>query len=128
PVVLQQAKRGTELQLGNLATRRDYVYAEDVAAGLTAMAVRLVRGDAITCNLGTGRAVTGSEVLECVERVVGKRLTVRKDVARLRASDRPVLLSDSGTAQSVLGWTARTALENGLAEAMREPLAGGVSV
>jgi UDP-glucose 4-epimerase len=128
PVVLEQARRGAELQLGNLTTRRDYVYAEDTAAGLSAMVRQVTLGAPITCNLGTGRAIAGTEILGCVERVVGRRLVVHQDASRLRESDRPVLLSNSTAARKLIGWTARTGLEAGLASALLDPLATGVTI
>ena len=54
PEILAQAADGDELRLGNLDSRRDYVYVDDVAAGLQALA-----GHSATVNLGRGEAVDG---------------------------------------------------------------------
>jgi UDP-glucose 4-epimerase len=52
PAVIRQAEKGEELKLGNLTTRRDYVFVEDVAAGLIALAAAVGEQGSITCNLG----------------------------------------------------------------------------
>ncbi len=54
PEIVAQAASGDELRLGNLDSRRDYVYVDDVASGLHALA-----GHAATVNLGSGEAVDG---------------------------------------------------------------------
>ena len=38
PTIVRQLQQGPELRLGNLSTKRDYVYVEDVARGLIALA------------------------------------------------------------------------------------------
>lgn len=121
PEIVAQAHRGRELRLGNLTTRRDYVYVDDVARGLDELA-RLVPGVGLaTLNLGTGRAVDGHELIELVGELVGRRLTVVSDPGRVRASDRPVLQSDPSAARELLGWEATTSLRDALAAVVERP-------
>ncbi len=128
PAVLVQALRGDELRLGNLATSRDYIYVEDVARGLIALAGDGLGDDPLTCNLGAERAIDGNEIVAAVGRLLGRELRVLADPERMRPSDRPVLLSDCSRAHERLDWTARWGLEDGLAAALAEPTALGVTV
>ncbi len=112
PEILTQAARGDELQLGNLDSRRDYVYVEDVAAGLQALAARPA-----TVNLGSGQAVDGHTLVHEIGEVLGRELVVRSDPARLRPSDRPVLRSDPSRARELLGWHATVGLRDAIAAA-----------
>ena len=114
PEILDQAAAGDELRLGNLDSRRDFVYVDDVATGLHALA-----GHAATVNLGSGEAVDGHAVVDEIARALGRELRVITDPARLRPSDRPVLLSDPSLARELLGWTAATPLRDALAAAAR---------
>ncbi len=114
PEIVDQATRGDELRLGNLDSRRDYVYVDDVAAGLQALA-----GHAATVNLGSGEAVDGHTLVAELAQALGKTLSVVTDPARTRPTDRPVLLSDPTAARELLGWTATTSRRDGLAAAAR---------
>jgi UDP-glucose 4-epimerase len=112
PEIVSQAARGDELRLGNLESRRDYVYVDDVAAGFQALA-----GHAATVNLGSGRAVNGHTLVAELGRAMGRDLSVLADSDRMRPTDRPVLLSDPSAARDLLGWTATTPLPEALTAA-----------
>ena len=60
PTIVLQLQRGSELRLGNLRTKRDYVYVEDVARGLISLARDRLAGKSVTCNLGTGHQYDGA--------------------------------------------------------------------
>ena len=121
PAILRQALAGNELRLGNLHTRRDYVYVDDVASALASM-LDLDRSS-LTCNIGSERDVNGFEVVATVGQLLNRHLEVRTDPARFRASDRPRLATDCRRARELLGWSPRTALREGLREALRQPMA-----
>lgn len=123
PEILAQARRGSELRLGNLATRRDYVYVDDVARGLHTLAEAVPEVALATVNLGSGRTADGNELVELVGKLLGRRLSVASDAERVRASDRPVLQSNPSAARELLGWKATTRLRDALAAAVERPLA-----
>jgi UDP-glucose 4-epimerase len=128
PAVIRQAQAGNELRLGNLSTKRDYVYVEDVATGIIALAGGVEAHGHLTCNLGREEAVDGFELVDAIGELMGRRLEVVSDPARMRASDRPVLLSDCSRARSMLSWRARTSLRDGIRAAVEQPTAVGVDV
>jgi UDP-glucose 4-epimerase len=128
PAVIRQAETGDELRLGNLSTKRDYVFVEDVAEGLIDLAARVGEHGQLTCNLGRESAVDGFELVAAVGELLDRQLSVVGDPARLRASDRPLLLSDCSRAHTLLGWSARTSLRSGLGAAIARPTAAGVLV
>jgi UDP-glucose 4-epimerase len=125
PSVLLQVAKGGDLKLGNLDTRRDYVYVGDVAVALAALIERAGSGSYVTCNLGTGSARSGREVLQEIEGLTGRVLTVSQDDVLVRASDRLVLLSDPREAREQLCWAAEMPLRDGLRVALAAPLAAG---
>jgi UDP-glucose 4-epimerase len=128
PAIISQAEKSDELKLGNLSTQRDYIFVDDVAQGLIDLATTPLQQGLITCNLGAERAVDGTQIVETVARLMGRELSVVSDPKRMRASDRPLLLSDCSLAHSILGWSARCSLEDGLRAAIAEPTAAGVLV
>ncbi len=123
PEILAQASRSDELRLGNLASRRDYVYVDDVARGLQAAAGAAPRQGLTTVNLGSGHAVDGHELVWQISRLLGRELTVKREPERIRPSDRPLLQSEPSTARRLLGWEATTSLRDALAAAVERPLA-----
>jgi UDP-glucose 4-epimerase len=116
PEILTQLGGGGDvLRLGNLEPVRDYVHVRDLVAGVLAMA-----GDARdgidVFNVGSGRGVTVSEVVAVFEAALGRRLRIEQDRARLRAVERPSLVSDNGKLARATGWAPKETLETGIAE------------
>ncbi len=128
PAVIRQAEKGEELKLGNLSTKRDYVFVDDVAQGLIALAGAVTANGPLTCNLGREQAIDGNELVSGVGELMGRELHVVGDPSRMRASDRPLLLSDCTRAHTLLGWSAQSSLRDGLSAAIAEPTAAGVDV
>ncbi len=128
PAVIQQAAGSRELRLGNLSTKRDYVYVDDVARGLAALAEAAPTHGWLSCNLGREQAVDGFELVNTIADLMNTELAITTDPARMRPSDRPMLLSDCARAHSVLGWRPSTSLADGLREAIAQPTAAGVVV
>jgi UDP-glucose 4-epimerase len=125
PAIIEQIRNGGELRLGNLSTRRDYVFTADVARGLALLGERCAEHGTLTCNLGSESAVSGAELVELVARAAGREVAVTSDPARFRESDRPVLLSDCRVARETLGWRAETPLANAVDAALAQPFAAG---
>jgi UDP-glucose 4-epimerase len=121
PAVIEQAQRSEILTLGNLSTRRDYVFTDDVARALVSFADLTRQGRSALCNVGTGVARSGETVVATIAAAMSRQLTVEVDQERVRPSDRPVLCVDPSTASSVLGWEASTAFEDGIQAALRDP-------
>ncbi len=105
-----------EIRLGRLDTRRDMTYVADTVDGF----IRAATADGIdgrTIQLGTGRTESIGELLAIARRLTGSNAEVVEDADRLRpdASEVLVLQSDPTLARELLGWEARTSLEDGIA-------------
>jgi nucleoside-diphosphate-sugar epimerase len=66
-----------------------------------------------TFNVGGGEMVSVRDVLGKLERIAGKRFTVRTEAAR--AGDQRHTFADTTRLRRVLGWEPRTTLDEGLA-------------
>ncbi len=115
PTIVAQAIEGESLSLGSLDPRRDLTYVGDTVAGFLAAAAS---DEAIgrTVQLGTGSDVTIGQIVELVSELVGHRLTVRTDPARVRPAQSEVgrLISSPDLAREVIGWTPSVDLAEGL--------------
>jgi len=128
PTVIHQLRQRPRLALGDLTTRRDYVFVDDVADGLLKLAGAAGEREPPIVNLGRGAAVSGHDVVAAIARLMNRDVQLETDTRRFRVSDRPFLNSDSRRAQRLIGWTARTDLETGLARTLERPLAAGVQI
>ncbi len=123
PAIIEQVQAGGPLRLGNLASKRDYLYTDDAARGLIALAAVCREHGSLTCNFGSERAVDGWHLVRLIEQLHGSSLVVTQDPARMRPADTPVILSDCTRAHELLGWHAETTLEHGLAAVFAHPRA-----
>lgn len=112
PTVVSQALHGDIVRVGNLAPRRDYVYVDDVATALIALALD-VDGN-VTVNLGTGRSASVADIVRLVSDLFGRRLELISDPTRIRSRDRLHLTADIGRLSKVLSWAPATTLEQGI--------------
>jgi nucleoside-diphosphate-sugar epimerase len=122
-VICMQARDSGVLTVGNLTTKQDYVYIDDVAEGLIMLERSGRHRGWLVCNLGSGRAVDGATVVATLEGLLGRKFDVRHDAARAHASGDMHLVGDVSLACAELGWEATTSFSAGLAEAMQRPLA-----
>jgi UDP-glucose 4-epimerase len=85
---------------------RDYIHVEDLAAAhIDALSWLRSGGASSTLNVGYGHGYSVRQVLASVERVSGKRLTVREEPRR--AGDPPALVAHAERIRSELGWRPR---------------------
>jgi UDP-glucose 4-epimerase len=128
PSVILQLMQGNTVRVGTLSTRRDYVYVSDVASAIARLGDVCRDHGLLTCNIGREEAVEGSRIVELIGQAIGRDVKVVVDRQRVRADDRPVLLSDCRLAHSELDWHAQTHLEDGLAATLKRPLGDGVAL
>jgi NAD dependent epimerase/dehydratase len=116
PTIIAQALAGSAVRLGSLHPRRDLTYVDDTADGFVAAATHPAAVGR-TIQLGTNRDLSVGELVEMVGEILGRRLTVEADPARVRPHDSEVkrLVSAAVLARELLGWEPRVALADGLA-------------
>ncbi|HVW67927.1 MAG TPA: UDP-glucose 4-epimerase GalE [Steroidobacteraceae bacterium] len=85
---------------------RDYIHVQDLAtAHLDALDYLRNNGTSTVLNVGYGHGYSVRQVLESVERVSGKRLTVKEEPRR--AGDPPALVARAERIRAELGWKPR---------------------
>ena len=128
PSLICQLRAGESVRLGNLSSKRDYVFVDDVAEALLRLGWYGGDGRSATVNIGSGRAYAGYEVVEALSGFTPAGVNPAVDPDRLRPVDRPVLLADATLAQKLLDWTPRTGLMDGLRAAWDSPVGAGVTL
>jgi NAD dependent epimerase/dehydratase len=115
PTIITQALVKDTVQLGNLATTRDFTYVSDTVRGfLLAGEARDVEGQVF--NLGTGLEISIGELAQKIIRMVDRRVEAVVNSERLRpgASEVLQLLSNNSLAAERLEWKPEVTLDEGL--------------
>jgi UDP-glucose 4-epimerase len=112
PSVILSLLEGRAPDLGPGTRPVDWIYVGDVIEGMLAAAERPgIEGR--TLDLGTGVAVTIREVVETIVRLMG--VPIRPIFGALPERPKEVVrVADVAVTEAILGWKARTPLEDGL--------------
>ena len=114
PELVAQAKRGGQVELGNLEPRRDYVHVEDVSRAF--QLVSQVDGEFGLFNVGTGVEYSVLELVETLSSITGARLNVQSVESRRRSAERMHLRSDPARLIAKTGWRPRREMREALTE------------
>jgi GDP-4-dehydro-6-deoxy-D-mannose reductase len=113
---IERAGSGT-LRTGALDVTRDFLDVRDVARAY----LDLVASDAEgIVNVGSGRAVTLSRVVELLVAGTRANVTVERDPALERAVDPPVVVADVGRLRELTGWEPRVPLERSVDDVLAD--------
>ncbi len=116
PEILRQVHEGvTDIQLGNIMTRRDYIHTSDMARAITLLMEREIRGIDVF-NIGTGSSYTAQDVVEYFEKASGRKLHITVASDRVRKVDRQLLQADISKICKAIDWKPEVTFEKGIAD------------
>lgn len=116
PTIITQALEGSTIRLGNLEPTRDLNFIADTVEGfIKAAETPKAIGEVI--NLGSGREISIGDLASLILKLMNKDVAITMEGARVRPENSEVdrLCADSRKGQSILGWTPKYSLEEGLA-------------
>jgi nucleoside-diphosphate-sugar epimerase len=102
------------IQLGNLGTKRDYIYVEDTAACLARMTEYEPANGVEIFNIGTGKEYGVQFIAETIARIKNRSVEVRSNSSLVRKVDRGSQLADISKTVAELGWRPKVGLEEAL--------------
>jgi UDP-glucose 4-epimerase len=111
PGIMRSLAEGKPVELGNLWPKRDLIFVTDTASALVAAAAGAPGLEVF--NVGTGIGTAIEDVIEVIEKILGKPLDLRQVPGRMREGDGH-LVSDPGKLMRATGWAPRYDLEAGL--------------
>ncbi len=106
---------------GDGSSRRDYTFIDDIVSGVVAAIERIEPGRYELYNLGGTATMSLKELVETVERVVGKRAEIEWGPSQ--PGDVPITYANIDRARAALGYQPTTKVEAGVArqwEAVRQ--------
>ena len=113
PAILEQLQNGTEIQLGNLDPKRDYIYVDDVVDALIAIAENSSDSFEVF-NVGTGEEYSVEELVDIVGKICELNIQIKQDEQRKRKSDRLHLVADISKIKNLIGWKPKFGIYKGL--------------
>ncbi len=113
PEIILGLREGNTLRLGNLETKRDYIFVDDVAEFLLASCDQHSEGLTVV-NVGTGFEYSAREIVDTIARLLGRDITIDVDSARLRKVDKKNQRADTRKLEALTSRRARHSLEEGL--------------
>lgn len=104
---------GTPITMfGDGSSRRDYTFVDDIVSGVVASIERIEPGAYNIYNLGGTHTHTLKDLIEAVERTVGKKATIERLADQ--PGDVPITFADIANARQDLGYEPTTKLDAGL--------------
>jgi len=114
PHILESLRSGPSVELGNIHTKRDYIYVEDVAAAVLHLTEASMDQPFVAVNVGTGKEYSAKEIVETLGELLGEEITINVDQSRVRAVDKMHQRADTQRLQQMTGFGATHGLEKGL--------------
>jgi len=117
PSLIKKVKSGVAFEaLGDGSSTRDFLYVKDAAKAIV-LALKSPQGPQFGINVGTGVETSIKELLEKICKIYNFPLSNIKWTGELNGQKRRCL--NCSKAQSLLGWTADTTLDEGLKKICR---------
>ena len=115
PHVIEQIRAGGPIHLGNLESRRDYIFIEDAVEAIVRLRAVRTHGYSVY-NVGSGSTHSVREIVGVFEDLLGRALDVRSEPDLVRRMDRPNLCADPATLERHIHWKPGTTLREGISK------------
>ena len=106
PTIIAQALKSNVIELGDVTTTRDFNYVFDTVTGIEAVMNFGLPGE--DYNIGSGIERNIPEIVNSVQRALGKELTINVDQSRVRPEKSEVrqLICDSSKLKQIASWSS----------------------
>ena len=123
-IITQLLSNKKKINLGNINTKRDFNFIEDIISGIEkAILKKNINGEII--NIGSGYEISIKELLKLIMKIRGKKVDIRIENIRKRPSKSEVkrLLASNIKAKKLLNWKPKYKNKNGLEKALKKTIA-----
>jgi len=117
PTIIRRTLQGEALKMVSPQTARDFIFVEDVVDAYLKVE-RLQESGAGIYNIGTGHQTSLKEMTDIVLRLTKSQSQVHWNAMQARIWDTSIWVGDVRKAKELLGWQAKTSLEQGLVQTM----------
>jgi nucleoside-diphosphate-sugar epimerase len=116
PSIIKQLRAGSQVRLGNIKARRDWLYVDDSCEAYSRAASYIRFGQSGLFNIGTGISYSVEEAVQTIGKLMGVTPEIIEDQTLLRpgASEVENLQCDYYLAKKTLDWEPKVSFEEGL--------------
>lgn len=109
--IINQLLKNKVIQLGNVNSRRDFVYVTDVIQAIKII-LKTIHGFNVY-NVGTGKSYSILEICEILKKISKKNIPVKSIKSKIRKNDLSKIVCDPTKIQN-LGWNPKIGISVGL--------------
>lgn len=118
PHIVEEMRKGDDIHLGNIHTKRDYIYVEDTARFLVELANAPVEKHEVV-NIGTGEEYSAEEIVHFMSGIQQRPLHIISDNARVRSVDKLHQRAGISKLRELTGFEPGVQIQEGLARLLR---------
>lgn len=109
--IISQLISSNKIELGNLHTKRDFIYVDDVVRAIEISIKNMNKFNVF--NVGSEKSHSILEICNMLEEITGQNFEIKSIKSKMRQNDIPDIVSDS-TKLKHLSWTPKITLKEGL--------------
>ncbi len=113
PVIIKQLKNNSGLVLGNLESKRDYLFIEDLLRGVGEV-INNKKAYSQILNMGTGRGTSVREVVHGFEVALKKQIEISQSANLKRGVDNPKLVASIEKIRKLINWEPKYSFQEAL--------------
>lgn len=119
PHIVESLQSGPDVPLGNIYTKRDYIYVEDVA-DLLVESARRASAPYTVVNVGTGKEYSAEEIVATIGELMGTDIDIDVDESRIRAVDKMHQRADTTRLEDLTRRRAAHSIRDGLKKLLQQ--------
>jgi len=119
PDILKQLHHGDVLKLGNLKTKRDYIFTEDIAKAIVELSYAKKIENFNVVNIGSGKEYSGEELIEKITEIINRKIEIQTDQTRVRTNDKMNQIASLKKIKSQIDWEPEHSIEEGLKKLLK---------
>ncbi len=109
--IMTQINNSQDLKLGNITSKRDFVFISDVVSAIEKIIKNNRHFDAF--NIGTGKKTSVLQLCNLLNKIARKKVSIKSVKSKLQKNDIPELVADIKKIKK-LGWAPKIHLNDGL--------------
>ncbi len=115
PEIMKQLHNGNVLRLGNMMTKRDYIFTEDIVRGIILLSQsKIFKNNFEIVNIGSGYEYSGEEIIECIGSILNRKILLELDPERMRNSDKMHQIASLKHIEELTNWRPKYSIIEGL--------------
>lgn len=119
PDIIDQLRKSDTISLGNVKSKRDYIYVEDISTAILQLSKIDYHSLHEIVNIGTGLEYSAEELVDTISEIVGRKITIEIDKTRFRPVDKMHQRASIDRLTKLSGWKPKTSLKEGLEKLLK---------